>query len=54
METWGKFEFSGLEVEGLCTEPTKSFSINKYGDEAKNMAIRARQEFNERFGCLNS
>ena len=33
---------------------TKSFSINKYGDEAKNMAIRARQEFNERFNCTNS
>lgn len=35
-------------------EYTKSFSINKYGDEAKNMAIRARQEFNQRFNCANS
>lgn len=33
---------------------SRSFSINKYGDEAKNMAIRARQEFNERFNCANS
>ena len=36
-------------------EYTKSFSVKKYGyDEAKNMAIKARKQFNETFSCENS
>ena len=36
-------------------EYTKSFSVKKYGyDEAKNMAIKARDEFNKQFNCMNT
>tara|TARA_B100001094_G_C18035073_1_gene722083 strand:- start:65 stop:964 length:900 start_codon:yes stop_codon:yes gene_type:complete len=36
------------------TEYTKSFSVKKYGyEEAKQLAINARQEFNEKFNCSN-
>ncbi len=35
-------------------EYTKSFSVKKYGyEEAKQLAINAREEFNEKFGCTN-
>ena len=36
-------------------EYTKTFSVKKYGyEEAKQMAIDARKQFNEQFSCANS
>jgi hypothetical protein len=35
-------------------EYTKSFAVKKYGyEEAKNLAIQARKQFNEEFKCSN-
>lgn len=36
-------------------EYTKSFAVKKYGyEEAKNLVIQARKQFNEQFNCANN